>query len=326
MEWGTEQAPGPRVPQVVVTTHRRDEAPRLLARTFPALRLEIPPSDGPFAFRHSALGDARLTASELVLSGPAAAHGALRGERVAVGQVLAGDFEAVWARHRIDPALPFLRPTGPASLRMHDVHLRLVELDAAAVRERAARAEESGAPHVRLVRTRPGSAAAAVAWRWVADRVHDTVRDPRAVASPIVMGELFDLAARMLLRCFGDVPEVPGPSTATAPAAVRRAVAFLEDHAASPVSMPEVAAAARVSVRSLQSLFRRHLGTTPLEHLHGIRLEAARRELLEAGDPRERMAVRDVAARWGFGNSGRFARNYAARFGERPSETLRRAR
>ncbi len=88
--------------------------------------------------------------------------------------------------------------------------------------------------------------------------------------------------------------------------------------------MPDVAAAARVSVRSLQTLFRRHLGVTPLEHLHAIRLEAARRELLSGEAPAGGRSVGDVAVRWGFANSGRFARVYAARFGERPSDTLRR--
>jgi transcriptional regulator GlxA family with amidase domain len=34
--------------------------------------------------------------------------------------------------------------------------------------------------------------------------------------------------------------------------------------------------------------------------------------------------VGDVAARWGFISGGRFAQHYATRFGELPSETLRR--
>jgi transcriptional regulator GlxA family with amidase domain len=87
------------------------------------------------------------------------------------------------------------------------------------------------------------------------------------------------------------------------------------------VTEPDVAAAARISVRSLQSLFRRHLGVSPVEHLHAIRLESARRDLL-AGTG-EDATVRGVAERWGFGNSGRFARLYQARFGELPSDTLR---
>ena len=325
MEWSSGVRASGQVPQVVVTTRRREEAPALLARTFPDLRLEVPESTEPFVFRLSSLGNVRLTVDELVVSGAASLHGALRPDRVAVGQVLAGRLEAVHARHRIDASQPFLRPAGAGSLRMHDVHLRLVELDVAAVRRGADRAEEAGSPHVRLVRSRPASPGAARAWCWLSDRVHDTVRDPRAAASPIVMGELLDLAARMLLRCFGDEPEIPAIPAVAAPAAVRRAVAYLEEHAGEPVSMPDVASASRVSVRSLQALFRRHLGTTPIEHLHTIRLDAARRELLEP-DGDGAGSVHDVAVRWGFGNSGRFARIYADRFGERPGDTFRRSR
>jgi AraC-like DNA-binding protein len=36
--------------------------------------------------------------------------------------------------------------------------------------------------------------------------------------------------------------------------------------------------------------------------------------------------VTAVALRWGFGHLGQFAADYRARFGELPSETLRRAR
>lgn len=310
---------------VVVTTHSPREAPGLLARSVPDLRLEVPQGDRPFVFRHSAFGDGLLRSFELVVSGPALAHGDLPPDRIAVGHVVAGRFEGESEHRRIDPSLPFLRTSGTAVLRMHDAHLRFVTFDAAEVHRAAARAEEAGGPHVRLVRSRPDSAPAAAAWRWAADRVHETVRDPRAVGSPIVMGELFDLAVRMLHRCFGEEAESAAAVPSGSPAAVRRAVAFLEEHASGPLGMTEVAVAAGVSVRSLQALFRRHLGVSPLEHLHAIRLEAARRELRDA-DPDHLVSVGEVATRWGFANSGRFARVYAARFGELPNHTLRRGR
>ncbi|WP_375389536.1 helix-turn-helix transcriptional regulator [uncultured Amnibacterium sp.] len=310
---------------LVVSTHRPQEAPGLLARSFPDLRLEVPADSRPFLFRHSAFGDELLRSYEIVVSGPALAAGSLPADRVSVGHVVAGRFEGESGHRSIDPSVPFLRTAESSVLRMHDVHLRFVTFDASALRRVAGRAEAAGGPHLRLMRTRPTSASGAAAWRWVADRVHETVRDPRAVASPIVMEELFDLAARVLLRAFGDRAEVPDSPRSSAPAAVRRAVVYLEEHADGAVTMPEVAAAARVSVRSLQALFQRHLGVSPLSHLHAIRLEAARRELIDA-DRDEPGTVGEIAARWGFANSGRFARVYEARFGELPSRTMRRGR
>jgi AraC-like DNA-binding protein len=311
--------------RIAVSTHRPEEASALLARSFPGLRLEVPRGARPFVFRHSAYGSGPLRAYELAVSGPSIASGSLPADRVSVGHVLAGRFEEATARQGVDPSLPFLRTAGPAMLRMHDVHLRLVTLDTATLRRIAMRAEDAGGPHLRLVRGRPISPAAAGAWRWMADRVHETMRDQRAAANPIVMDELLDTTVRMLLRCFGDASAREESTPSGSPAALRRAVAYLEEHANASVTMPDVAAAARVSVRSLQVLFRRHLGVTPVEHLHGIRLEAARRELLEAAQEGP-VAIGEVAARWGFANSGRFARVYAARFGELPHNTLRLAR
>jgi transcriptional regulator GlxA family with amidase domain len=76
-----------------------------------------------------------------------------------------------------------------------------------------------------------------------------------------------------------------------------------------------------VSVRTLQELFRRHLDTTPTDHLRAIRLDRAHREL-RAADP-ESTTVGAVAGRWGFTHTGRFAATYRTRYGASPSETLR---
>ena len=75
--------------------------------------------------------------------------------------------------------------------------------------------------------------------------------------------------------------------------------------------------------RSLQRAFRRVLGRSPLRYLKDCRLDAARRDLVSA-DPAA-LSVTEVAYRYGFAHLSRFAETYRAEFGERPSETLRRA-
>ncbi|MEU0560255.1 helix-turn-helix domain-containing protein [Dactylosporangium sp. NPDC006015] len=71
----------------------------------------------------------------------------------------------------------------------------------------------------------------------------------------------------------------------------------------------------------LQLAFRRHLDTTPMAFLRGVRLSRARGDLLAAtaGDGR---TVTAIAARWGFTVS-RFSQHYHATYGELPSQTLR---
>jgi AraC-like DNA-binding protein len=103
-----------------------------------------------------------------------------------------------------------------------------------------------------------------------------------------------------------------------APASVRRAERFLEENAENAVGLTDVARAAGVSARALQLAFRRFRDTTPMAQLRALRLERARRALEDGG------SVTSVAAAQGFGSLSRFEANYKARFGEPPSETLRR--
>jgi AraC-like DNA-binding protein len=107
-----------------------------------------------------------------------------------------------------------------------------------------------------------------------------------------------------------------------APASVKRAERFLEENVANAIGLTDVARAAGVSARALQLAFRRFRDTTPMAQLRALRLERARRALADAG--RDGGSVTSVAAEQGFGSLSRFEANYKARFGEPPSETLRR--
>lgn len=314
--------PGGSGSRTAVSTHDRAEATQLLHRLYPNLLLEIGGGDGPFVFRHSAVGDGRLSSTELMLTGPARASGAFQEGVIAVGEVFGGRLSVEYPRLRIDSAQPFLQPVGGARMALEDLHLRTTVLDAEAFHRAAERYQQDGTRR-RLSRSTPSSPAAGAAWAWTATHIQRSVRDPNTLHNAIIAGELFDLAVRTVIACFAEPAEEAGTTSVVgAPRAVRRAVAYLEEHALEAVTVPDVAAAARISVRSLQALFRRHLGVSPVEHLHAIRLDAARKDLLGGYDGGE-ATVRAVAERWGFGNSGRFARLYQERFGERPSETLR---
>ncbi|MGY1815187.1 AraC family transcriptional regulator [Blastococcus sp. SYSU D00820] len=100
---------------------------------------------------------------------------------------------------------------------------------------------------------------------------------------------------------------------------VRRAQAFVHDHAQTPIGLVDIAAAAGVSPRTLQQHFRDRLGTTPAAYLRDVRLAGAHRDLL-AGNAG---GVAEVAWRWGFAHPGRFAADCRRAFGRLPSETAR---
>lgn len=107
----------------------------------------------------------------------------------------------------------------------------------------------------------------------------------------------------------------------TTPALLRRAIAFIEEHADSDIGIADVARATYVTPRAIQLMFRRHRDCTPMEYLRRVRLHYAHEELLVAN--RACATVTQIAARWGFAHTGRFAVYYRQVYGQSPHTTLR---
>lgn len=112
------------------------------------------------------------------------------------------------------------------------------------------------------------------------------------------------------------------PADADRPATsqrVRRAMEYMVERLAEPVSVADIAAVSGTSVRSLQAAFRSELGTTPVQWLRSQRLERAH-ALLVSGAPG--LTVTDVAYRCGFFHLGEFGSAFRARYGATPSTVL----
>ncbi|GAA3601057.1 AraC family transcriptional regulator [Marihabitans asiaticum] len=106
-------------------------------------------------------------------------------------------------------------------------------------------------------------------------------------------------------------------------AAVRRSIEYIDQHLAEPITMADLASWSGMSVRSIQAGFREDLGTSPTAFILERRLQETRRALMTA-TREDRVSVTDVATRWGFSHLGSFSVRYRKRFGESPSQTLRR--
>jgi AraC-like DNA-binding protein len=106
------------------------------------------------------------------------------------------------------------------------------------------------------------------------------------------------------------------------PRAVREAVELLETYPDRAWSAPVLANHVHVSVRALQEGFRRSLDNTPMRYLREVRLRKVREDLLAATS--DVTTVGAIVYRWGILNQGRFAGSYRTKFGETPSDTLRR--
>lgn len=112
------------------------------------------------------------------------------------------------------------------------------------------------------------------------------------------------------------------PSASPAPYYVKRVEDFIHQHAADSITLEEMINVAGVSARSLHAGFRRFRGTTPMNYLKNCRLVLAHRQLQEAAALG--LTVTDIAMSCGFTHLSKFAHDYHERFGEKPSETLRR--
>jgi AraC-like DNA-binding protein len=108
-----------------------------------------------------------------------------------------------------------------------------------------------------------------------------------------------------------------------APRDVKRAIDYMHGHLDVPVTLGDIVRASGVPGRTLFKHFSDCRGISPMRYLRNARFEKAR-EALRRAQPDE--SVTEIAMTWGFSHMGRFSIEYRERFGERPSETLRRMR
>ncbi|GIL41266.1 AraC family transcriptional regulator [Rhodospirillales bacterium TMPK1] len=89
---------------------------------------------------------------------------------------------------------------------------------------------------------------------------------------------------------------------------------WMQDHLARDCSVETLAARAGMAPRSFARHFAARFGTTPAKRVEELRLEAAQRALHD-GDA----AIKQIAARCGFGDEERMRRAFVRRFGVAPS-------
>ena len=170
------------------------------------------------------------------------------------------------------------------------------------------------------------STGAGASFNLLAQTITSSMLDERLFGrSPLAMSLLVEAALRLI---FAHVPHrlsfrLNRDLLQVAPRHVTRAIDFMHANMHQPLNVMDIARAAGVSVRSLQTGFRQFKDTTPAAYLRRIRLDAVHAELSLLTN---RLPVGEVALKWGFTQMGRFAAQYRARFGGYPSETVMRAR
>lgn len=230
---------------------------------------------------------------------------------------------------RYGPGEVFLaaQPDRPLAGRLCRPHYSVTMLEPALLSQVAATAPGRTDEPVRLTGHRPITPAAGRhllhTIRFLRDRV---ASDPAIQDAALIASTAPQLLAATVLSTFPNTaltdPTIEDRHDAH-PATLRRAIAFIDDHAHEDISAADIAAACHVTIRALQYAFRRHRGTTPMGYLRQARLHQAHQDLL-AADPRSGDTVTQIAARWGFYHPGRFAHYYRIHYGHPPYQTLLR--
>ncbi len=214
----------------------------------------------------------------------------------------------------------------PSSATMADAAYLTLQVPWAAL---CAMAEEGAgipAAALRFESTAPVSAARRHAYASTAAFIYEQLLTSGATeVHPVLAQAMTGLAAAAMLETFPNstmtVPHLPGPGWVT-PASVRRAAAFIDEHAGQPVTVTDIAAAAGVTPRALRQAFRSRYDVTPAQYQRQVRLEHAHGELLSAR-PGDGVTVAGTARKWGWASPSRFTAAYRQRFSTRPSRTLR---
>ena len=109
------------------------------------------------------------------------------------------------------------------------------------------------------------------------------------------------------------------PPGRIASAHVRRAIDWIAQHLAEPITLETLADAAGCSMRSLHRGFRDALDVAPMSYLREARLRRVRDALQDSS--RRSETITQVAMACGFSHLGEFCAHYRRAFGEQPRQT-----
>ena len=173
-----------------------------------------------------------------------------------------------------------------------------------------------------FLKRRPRSRAAVRAWHRALDYVLTTLASTDTVRQPMIAAGMASLLAGALLECYpSNLTEQDPASDVALPETLKEAVSFIHRHTTEDIGINDVAAAVHLTPRAVQYLFRRQLDTTPTEYMRRVRLRRAHQELIAATTGTS--TVTEIAQRWGFAHTGRFAVLYRQTYGQSPHNTLR---
>lgn len=210
----------------------------------------------------------------------------------------------------------------PCAIQANTARFHVVRMDLRHLSQVAAEKTGPLPQQIRFTSCRPRSMAVSRAWVQALDYVIASFSYAEAAQQPLVVNAAGHLLGAALLECFpsnmSDGQDLlRNPSV---PPTLKGAISFIHRHAGDGIGVNDIADALRMTSRAVQYLFRQHLDTTPTEYLRRVRLHRAHQDLINSD--RSTTTVSEVAHRWSFAHTGRFAALYRKTYGQSPHATL----
>ncbi len=140
----------------------------------------------------------------------------------------------------------------------------------------------------------------AMCWFRLISELLEHLPEGEASATPSRWLQHLEQSLPLFLLSHCGVAQQESPSLRQSTRQLQKIDACMREHLAQGISLAELAVAAGVSIRSLNTLCQREYGQSPMDRLRGLRLDAAREYLLA----RPHSSVTEVALEFGFGHVG----------------------
>jgi len=138
------------------------------------------------------------------------------------------------------------------------------------------------------------------------------------VAAPVVASAVQTMLGALLVGPLDQQTEIGAPLPEPVARTLDHARRALDDDTGNPLSLDDLAAAAKVSPEHLCRLFRDTLNTSPVEAVRLLRLDRAIALLV-----RSDLNVAEIADRTGFASPFHFSRRFKQVYGQSPTATRR---
>lgn len=137
--------------------------------------------------------------------------------------------------------------------------------------------------------------------------------DVAPTVTTAIPDQIADLALMVWPNSFTEI--IGAPTASPSPRQVKRAIDFIHSNLNGQVTANDVAAAAGVSVRSLQYSFRRFVGKGVAEYQRSVRLESAKNRL----ELEPERSIAEIGRACGYRNAAHFAKAFLFAYGVTPT-------